>query len=134
MRALLFSLLAVLIVVSQAQAEAVHGKVTSEGELDTQIRQWKYDVVKTAGRYKKKVTTEVKSKVYKESRKHYEDQPSWGYFLYCVNASDRSEIFYAYSYGENSPDNALNKARHALALCGDCYMKPKMLYYNSQPQ
>jgi len=134
MRALLLSLLAVLIAVSQAQAETVHGKVTSEGELDAQIRQWKYDVVKTAGRFKKKITTEVKSKEYKESKKYYTDLPSWGYFLFCVNANDRSEIFYAYSYGENTAPKALNKAQHALALCGDCYKKPKVLYYNSQGQ
>ncbi len=118
----------VLLLASTAMAETETGRAYSEEELRQVIDEWQYLVVQTTGRYDSTSVRTFSTPYYSHTRTDTRPELSYGTFIYCVNALNRGEILYAFTYGERSKQRAWEKAIYALKLMGRCFAKPRVFH------
>lgn len=108
------------------------GKAYSREELNRVMDIWESKLVHSADRHDRRTAT---GRAYRFGRATYSravagvsKRGAYGCFMYCVNASDRGELIYCYTYGESSKDRAWHKAIYGMKALGRCYANPTVIH------
>jgi len=134
MRFSLFLAIALVITFTPVSwSETVKGKAYSKEELGKAINEWEFQVANTGGRHTKVSTRSVRNRYESYSSTREIDKGSYGCFIFCVNADNRKEILFTYTYGEPDKSTAMKKAFYGFKMHGkQCYASPVFYHKSSK--